>query len=717
MPDSFTPLDERRAVHLLDYWRTLWRGRWTILSIFVVVFTLVAIGTFTQKPVYRASAKIEISPQSRKVSPVAEVGEMGLSQYGWFAEERYFNTQYEIIKSRDIARRVFDRLDLYNHPMFKNSTDPIGDFSGMIDVEPVKDTGIVEVGVEGLNPEEAATWVNAIAEAYVDRNLDQAVEATSRAVKALLSEIAPLKVKLADTQRDTFEFAEKANLYVPENQQKITDDRLSTLQSDLTETQVKRGEIEGLLKQIDTVRENHGSYENIPQISGDTVVRGLYQDKAGLEREYERLLVTYKDKHIRVLEKQKEIEETGEKIASEVDRIINGLRSQYDLLKDREAKLIKATDETRSESLQVNRKATSYEMVKGEATETKRIYDLISTRIKEIDLSSSLLSNNLRILDKAPVPKVPVRPRTILNMSLGMLLGLLMGVGTVFFLDYMDNTVRTSEDVEQYLRLNLLAIVPKQSDGTHAAVKEAYQTLRTSLLFSRKSRSANTVLITSAGPQEGKSCTTENLARTLATAGERVIILDCDLRRPAIHQRLNLGRDGGVTNYILSTEGDDWRNYVKSTDQPTLFAMTCGPIPPNPADVFGHERFLGLLKEVRAEFDWVFIDSPPVVSLADSMILASLADMVAFVIRHNENDKELIRRCVMNVRKINPNVIGAVLNNVDLERSHYKDYYYVGYYYYGESSSSRKGRKRRSSPPLAAVTDSDTEDKVTRIVG
>jgi len=248
-------------------------------------------------------------------------------------------------------------------------------------------------------------------------------------------------------------------------------------------------------------------------------------------------------------------------------------------------------------------------------------------------------------------------------------------------------------------------------------VKEAYQTLRTSLLFSRKNRNANAVLITSAGPQEGKSCTTVNVARTLATAGDRVIIVDCDLRRPAIHARLNLDRDSGLTNYILSSEGDDWRNYVKTTDLPKLFAVTCGPIPPNPADVFGHERFLRLLKELRAEFDWVFIDSPPVVSLADSMILASLTDMVAFVIRHNENDKELIRRCVMNVRKINSNVIGAVLNNVDLDRSHYKDYYYVGYYYYGESASSRKGKRRKSTSTLAAVTEPGEEDKVTRSVG
>ncbi len=492
MPDSLTPLEEKREVHLLDYWRTVWRGRWTLLSVFVVVFTLVAIGTFTQKPAYRARATVEITPQSRKVSPVAEVAETGMAQYGWYAEERYFNTQYEIIKSRDIARRVFDRLDLYNHPLFKKSTDSIGDFSQMIEVAPVKETGIVEISMEGPNPEEVATWVNTISEVYVDRNLDQVVEATSKAVKALFSEIAPLKEKLEDSQRTSFEFAEKANLYVPENQQKITNDRLSTLQSELTEAQVKRGEIEGLLKQIDANRQSGGSYESIPQISGDTVVRDLYREKAGLEREYERLLVTYKDKHVRVLEKQKEIEETTQKIASEVDRIINGLRSQYDLLKDREAKLIKATDETRSESLQVNRKASSYEMVKGEATETKRIYDLISGRVKEIDLSSSLLSNNLRILDKAPVPKVPVRPRTVLNLVIGMLLGVLLGVGTIFFLDYMDNTVRTSEDVEQYLRLNLLAIVPRQADGTRSAVKEAYQTLRTSLLFSRKNRRANT---------------------------------------------------------------------------------------------------------------------------------------------------------------------------------------------------------------------------------
>jgi polysaccharide biosynthesis transport protein len=342
--------------------------------------------------------------------------------------------------------------------------------------------------------------------------------------------------------------------------------------------------------------------------------------------------------------------------------------------------------------------------MQGEANETKRIYDLISARVKEIDLSASLLSNNLRILDKAPVPISPVRPRVALNLAIGVLLGLFLGVGTVFFLDYMDNTIRTSEDVEQFLKLNLLAIVPRQSETTESAVREAYQTLRTSLLFSRKSRTANIVLITSAGPQEGKSCTTVNVSRTLATSNERTIVIDCDLRRPTIHQRLGLERERGLTNYILSSDDDNWRNYVKTTDHPNLYAITSGPIPPNPVDVFRNERFQNLLKEVRHQFDWVFIDSPPVVSLADATVLASLSDMIAFVIKHNENDKELIRRCVSNIRRVNPSVVGAVLNNVDLDRSHYKDYYYVGYYYYGESSE-RKRQKRGADLSIVAPLD------------
>src|SRR5262245_23451114 len=203
----------RQETDLRDYWRSIWRGRWTVLGIFVVVVTLVAVGTFTQTPIYSAKATVEISPQSRKVTPMADVADMGAGSYGWFAEERYFNTQYEIIKSRDVAQRVFDRLDLYSHPMFKRLKDPVGTFAAMVHVQPVKDTGIVEISMEGANPEEVSLWVNTTAEAYVDRNLDLAIQATSTAVKRLLDEISPLREKLEEGQKSSFEYAEKANLF------------------------------------------------------------------------------------------------------------------------------------------------------------------------------------------------------------------------------------------------------------------------------------------------------------------------------------------------------------------------------------------------------------------------------------------------------------------------------------------------------------------------
>lgn len=692
---------DKKEIHLRDYWATIWRWRWTVTATFVIVVTLVALFTFLQTPVYRASVKVEIQPSSRRLVNVQDVGEMGNTGFSWTGEDRYYNTQFEVIKSRAVAEKVLNRLGLRNDPEFKNLRDPIGAFKSRVMVEPLELTRIVVISMEGNDREKTTLWVNTLAQVYVDQNLDMAQKATSRAVTSLLELTEPLREKLSEKQEESFKVAEEQRIFVPEDQQKIIVGTLTKLQQDLTETQQTLSKQESVIRRIEEVAAAGGSYLSIPEIAGDPIVEDLYKQRIGIEQERQKLLATYKERHQKVLEKEDEIERLDRKIVTECDRIVGRMKTDYAIKKEQERKTQDKIELAKGESLNLTQRASGYELLRGDAAETRKIYDLINSRIKEIELSSGLLNNNIRILDKAEVPLAPVRPRKSLNLFIGVVCGLLLGVGLAFFLEYVDYTVKTTEDVEQYLKLHILSIIPKVNDESSYAVRESLQTLRTSLLFSRKNRTKNLVLFTSAGPQEGKSTTLVNLAKTMAASGDRVVVLDCDLRRPTVHVHLDLDKRHGMTNYILAPEDEGWQDYVKNSKVPNLYAMTSGPLPPNPPDIFGSDRFTQLLNDLKTHFDWVFIDSPPVASLTDSILLASMVDMVALVIRHNEADKEMVRRAIANVRNVNPNIIGAILNNVDLERSSYRDYYYVGYYYYGEGRGSKE---RGKTPPAGAET-------------
>jgi capsular exopolysaccharide synthesis family protein len=705
---------DKKEIHLRDYWATIWRWRWTVAATFVIVMTLVTLFTFLQTPIYRASTKVEIQPSSRRVVNVQDVGEMGNSGFSFFGEDRYYNTQYEIIKSRAVAEKVLDRLGLWNDPEFKNLKDPIGAFKSRVLVEPLEMTRIVVISMEGNDREKTTQWVNTLAEVFVDQNLSMAKNSTSRAVTSLLELTAPLREKLSEKQEETFKLAEAQQIFGPEDQQKIIVGTLTKLQQDLTETQQALSKQESIIRRIEEVAAVGGSYLSIPEIASDPIVEDLYKQRIGMDQERQKLLATYKERHLKVLEKEVEIERLDRKVATECDRIVGRLKTEYAIKKDQERKTREKIDLAKGESLDLTQRSSGYELLRGDAAETRKIYDLISSRIKEIELSAGLLNNNIRILDKAEVPLAPVRPRKSLNLLIGALSGLLLGVGLAFFLEYVDYTVKTTEDVEQYLKLHILSIIPKVNDESSYAVRESLQTLRTSLLFSRKNRSKNVVLFTSAGPQEGKSTVLVNLAKTMAASGDRVVVLDCDLRRPTVHVHLDLDKRHGMTNYILAPENEGWQDYVKNSKMPNLYAMTSGPLPPNPPDIFGSDRFTQLLNELKTHFDWVFVDSPPVASLTDSILLASMVDMIALIIRHNEADKEMVRRAIANVRNVNPNIIGAVLNNVDLERSSYRDYYYAGYYYYGEGRGSKERGKTPSAGAETARSEPSVGEKVAR---
>jgi capsular exopolysaccharide synthesis family protein len=574
-------------------------------------------------------------------------------------------------------------------------TDPAAVLSKRVSLRMLPETYIVEISFDDPDPAMAQLLANGIAETYIDSNLEAAVSNARRVVEELYSQIEPMKDEIASKESQRIELSRDAGYYASDTQKSSIGARISQIETELTNVQIALGESESVLKAIEEIERKGGSYESLPIVANDSIIIGLKEEAYTLQQKLEELSAAYRASHPNTVAAKLSLAEVPKKIAAEAERIITKARTKYAVDKRRETDLRKQLQRTRDEGMGLSQTVSQVVTLDAEIRELRRIYELITARIKEIDLNQDTLTNNLRMLEKATQPTFPIRPRKALNLAAGLLLGLFLGVGTAFFIDYLDNTIRGSEDIERFLNMPLLAMVPKSDDPGSTSMQEAFQTLRTSILFASKGRSLKTVLITSAGPGEGKSRTAIQLARALASGGDRVLLIDADLRRPTVHKHLGIPRDGGLTNYMMSREGGDtWHHFLKPQDDAeNLSVLTCGPLPPRPVELFGSDRFTDFVAQVRREFNWVVIDSPPVASLADTLVLGSLAEMTVFVIRHKQNDRDLIRRSAEQLANVEANLVGAVLNAVDLKRVGYGDYYYASYTYAKSPDEIRKSTR------------------------
>ena len=692
-----------REAHLRDYWKIVWQGRWTVLAVFLVVVGITAVWSFMQHPVYRATAVIEVQPQAKRVAVGQDVSGIGAAGYGWFAEEKYHNTQVEIIRSRDVAERVINVLELRSHPDFSELADPIEAFRQRVQVIPRRETGLIEISILGGDPEQITHWVNIVAREYVRRNLEKATQNVDDALVRVKKQMRGWEEELSEAETERFAALADTSLN-SEEQVAIVQDKLKTFNADLTRVQIELNQLAETLREIRDMQARGANLMSLPEMADDATLKELYRSKVELERQLESAKVDLRPGHPDYEKTVSELAEVRQSISDRVSVTLGTLQTRHDLLKQQEAYLKRQIADAESFSLEVARAASGYAVFKTKAESKKRVFDLISKTMEEVQLGLKMLSNNVSILDEASVPLYPIKPRKRLNLMIGAVLGLFLGVAAAFFLDYLDNTFRTPEDVEKYLGLAVLGVIPKATGGdklTHRTFKEAYQSLRTSVIFSSKNRQRKVILFTSTGPQEGKSSTVASLGRILATTGENVLIVDCDLRRPTQHAIHELDRDHGVTNYLAAPiDRTDWTGYVKPIGDSTLHVLTCGPIPPSPPELLGAERFKEMIAGMRERYDWVLLDSPPATSLADASLLAAVADMTILVVQHNKTDRDVTIKTLQRIRAVNPAVVGAVLNNVDLERAYHKDYYYAGYYF---DDGEKKTKKKRGVEPKANV--------------
>jgi polysaccharide biosynthesis transport protein len=645
---------------------------------------------FLQTPEYSATATIQIEPPTPAFMSVTDALVGGGS---YWQNTDFYNTQFNILRSKPIGVKAIERLKLAEAPPFKGSPDPGGLFMSHVFIEPVAETRLVVVRVRHTDPKSAALWADAVADAYIEQSLSSRVETARRAYDWLHERLANTQQNMRDAQGRLFQSYQTQDIYVPDGGVSPFSSTIAKLNEDYIVAQSRRIELEAALKQVEQMRRANRSLDSLPQVAVDHTMLNLNAQLTSLNLQFSQLREQFKEGHPKIREIQVQIDQLAQAKQGRAKELVDALESSYAQTQKREVELKQAIDNQKAQASAQSRKATELEALKKEADSAKSLYEILLQKLNETDIAASIKSATSAIVERASPPRSPDRPKKKAIAGTAFLIGLVLGVGLVVGREFLANTIKDPDEVERYLHLDLLASVPRYDEANVHLVTEAYQNLRTALLFGRREESGQVVLVTGTAPQEGKTTTLVNIAKLLATSGEKTIALDFDLRRAQLHSRLGLTREPGVTNFFAHHE--DLDTLIRPTRVPNLFVLTAGQLPPNPPAILTRRNLPDLLDHLRRHFEWILMDSPPLASVTDALLLARYADMAVVVVQHNMIDKKLIKRHVTALRRATPNLLGVVLNAVNVGTTGY--YYY--YYQHSDEGAAAKAKPESVSSP------------------
>ncbi|MGH7803118.1 MAG: GumC family protein [Candidatus Binatia bacterium] len=760
------PAPTGAAPHLWDYWRTIAKHRGAVAAVLIAFVGITAAYTFSKTPLYTATVTVQIDRRAPNVAPVEEVQRSTDSTD--YDRYDYYQTQFRILASRTLAARSIRGLSLDTDVRFVGSqptglSRQIGEFveslrsrlsgpcdttadeggldSKLVDrylknlsILPVRNSRLVEVSFTSRFPDFSAEVANRHVEEFIGSAMEQRLETTGKAKEFLESELAKSRDRVVDAEMTLNDLRKKNGIVNIDGKGDIVGDRLADLNQRYTEAQSDRIKLQG---QCDLIRQR--SYESLPDVSASQLVQGLKHELTKTEAERAQLEGKFKPGYPKMREAMAREAQLRSRLNSEIRKIVATTQSTCMAARGREDELKRTLDEQREVTLAEKDVTAEYTTLARDVEAARTVYATLLQRTKDVDIAQEIRLSNISVVDHALPPRSPSRPRKGLNLTIGLIGGLLAGLGLAFFLEYLDDTVKTPEDVQVRLGLPMLGVVPhfdsktrtrasrislgrKNGSAEHSSEKpgavalvadaknrttqelmvahqplsiatEAYRMVRTAILLSAADEPPQVILVTSGVTGEGKTVTAINEALTLVQAGGKVLLFDADIRRPRLHKVFNLPNGHGLSTFLAGQSSFESIVHevaavrsegTNGNGKGHLFVVPAGPTPPNPAELLGGKRMKQVIEALRKEYDYILFDTPPVLPVADTEELSRVSDGVVLVVHGQRTPIKVVGQCRDRLQRVRAPILGVVLNNIDPESQDYSDYYPYSLSYYGD---------------------------------
>jgi polysaccharide biosynthesis transport protein len=734
-PTASAPAVEEK--HLMDYLRIVYKRRWISLPVFIILFAIGAVNALRQTPIYQAHVQLLIE---KDAPSVATLDQMFQSNEGWYNDE-FYQTQYKILQSRSLAKRAIDMMNLWDVPKLGNGPEPksqisitgflwsgvdfvlalakkplngnepppaatvepsqqipadgetprqagrIDQFLSGVSIAPVRNSRLVEVRYTSNDPVFAAAAANGLTKAYIQQSMEQKFNTSKEATDWLGERLAEQRKAVEASEAALQAYRERNGaVSVADNAaSNIVVGRLTDLNSALTKAKTERINKEALYTQLKAM-ESTSAIDTFPAVLANEYIQKLKTDVSDLQRQQAQMAERYGERHAEMIRVRTALQGAEAKLRLELGKVVESVRSEYQTALNEERSLQSALDAQKGEAMSLNRKGIEYGVLQREADSNRQIYDSLLQRTKVTDISSERRSTNIRIIDQAEVPRGAISPNIRRDVMVAFGGSLFFALALAFVFEYLDSRIKSPQELKAHINVPFLGMVPVirmkgakndplLTDDVPANFAEAFKTIRTNVLFSSADEGMRSLVVTSAGPGEGKSITSANIAIALAQTGQRVLLIDCDMRRPRVHEIFGGDQEPGLSNVLTGNAkpGDA----IRRSHLNGLWLLASGHIPPNPAELLGSRKFADFMISLEQHFDWVVLDTPPVLVVADSSIVANQSSGVVFVVGSDKTSRHAAKAAVEQLESANAHIVGSILNRVDLVRN---PYYYSAYY-------------------------------------